>query len=263
MDEIQRLMKLRILHVAAAALMATACSPRQAGDLNYTWQPIDITASLDAGTNDAALDVISQYDSLVAPLQEIIGYSEDVYTARRPESGLSNFAADVIRESAEKYIGEPVQVGITNFGGIRTDLPKGAVRVYDIYSIFPFNNYIVVMDIKGSDLRRTFEAMIAGHRTPALSGVRIEADNTRMTSCLVDGEPIDDGKVYKLATTDFLLNGGDYLLPKDIAVSVQNTDVVMRDMYVEYIKEMTAAGRKLDLKPDGRLSVINFKKNEE
>lgn len=246
-------MKYRILMAAAAVATATACSPRMAGGLAYSWQPVDITASLDAGTNDAALEAISTYDTLLAPLQEIIGYSEEEYSKEYPESGLSNFAADVIRESAEKYVGETVHVAITNFGGIRTDLPKGAVRVYDIYSIFPFNNYIVVLDVKGAELRKAFERMVAEGAIPAVSGVRIEAYGAVMTSCLVAGQPIDDSNTYRLATSDFILNGGDSLIFKDMVERVITTGVVMRDMYVNYIKEMTAAGRKIDLRTDGRV----------
>ena len=258
-------MKLKFFPAIAAILLllAAACSPREAGDLNYSWQPVPITASLDAGTNDAALEAISQYDTLLAPLQEIIGYSEDVYLSKRPESGLSNFAADVVRECAEKVIGETVHVGITNFGGIRTGLPKGAVRVYDIYSIFPFNNYIEVVDVEGSVLRKTIESMVANHSVPAVSGVCIVADDTTLVSCMVAGAPIDDSKTYKLATTDFLLNGGDSLFTREIAKNQYQTGIVMRDMYVDYIKEMTAAGRKIDLRPDGRVVIENFKKIKE
>ena len=253
-------MKKIIIPAVAALALAASCSPKLAGNLDYSWHPVDITASLDAGTNDAALEAISSYDSLLAPLQEIIGYSEEEYSKKYPESGLSNFAADVIRESAGKYIGGQVHAAITNFGGIRTDLPKGAVRVYDIYSIFPFNNYIVVLDIKGSELRALVERWVADQKIPAVSGIRIEADGTAMTSCLVAGEPVDDGKIYKVATTDFLHTGGDNILPDGIAVNVVKTEVVMRDMYVGYIREMTAAGRKIDLQPDGRVVVKNIKK---
>lgn len=253
-------MKKIIIPAVAALAVAASCSPKLAGNLDYSWHPVDITASLDAGTNDAALEAISSYDSLLAPLQEIIGYSEEEYSKEHPESGLSNFAADVIRESAGKYIGGQVHAAITNFGGIRTDLPKGAVRVYDIYSIFPFNNYIVVLDVKGSELRKAFERMTADGSIPAVSGVHIEGAGAVMTSCLVAGQPIDDSKIYKLATSDFLLNGGDSLISKDIAENVTNTGIVMRDMYVDYIREMTAAGRKIDLHPDGRVVVKNIKK---
>ena len=172
-----------ILLFSLAVLLPATVSAQ----LRYNWSTVRMDSRYDNGTDRTAAEIIGKYSPMVAPLQEIIGYSEAEYDKARPESGLSNFAADVIRETAEKAVGKRVDVGLTNFGGIRTSLPKGAVRVYDIFSIFPFENHIVVFDIKGRDLLKFFKQMAV--RPEALSNVYLVAHKEEI---VMTGSPNGD-----------------------------------------------------------------------
>ena len=194
----------------------------------------------------------------MAPLQEILCYSDDIYVKEKPESGLSNFMADAIREFASQYSGETIDVGLMNFGGIRTDMPKGAVRVYDIYAISPFNNYLTIIQVKGSTLRRLFNRMAAGH-LEALSGVRMKIDDKHLKECLVGGKPLDDNRTYTVATIDFLVTGGDGIDFGDGILFRGDTGVLLRDAIISILKQKMAAGETLNLKKDGRV-VINYSK---
>ena len=238
-------------------LLAALCCTARA-QIRWTWTPVHIDSTFDGIRDLRATQVIDKYSPQVAPLQEIVGYSEDEYRPGRPESGLSNFAADVIRAIAEKKTGDPVDIALTNFGGIRTSLPKGAVRVYDIFSIFPFDNYLVTFDIKGSDLRRFLDQMIARRRVEALSGVEMVITGKQADKLLVGGEPIDDGHVYKMATINFLMDGGDGLVLSDVAFNRKDTGVWIRDAIVEYLKEKMARGEKIVLQPDGRVQYTDW-----
>ena len=239
----------RILLIAALLLVLPGAAMAQ---FIYKWTPVPIDSTWDDIKDLRATMVIEKYNPQVSPLQEIVGYSEDEYDKRRPESGLSNFAADVIRAIAEEKTGEHVDVGLTNFGGIRTSLPKGAVRVYDIFSIFPFDNSLVTFDIKGSDLRRFYEHM-AARRVEAVSGVQMEIADRTIVKLLVGGEPIDDDKTYKFATINFLMDGGDGVVLSDVAFNRKDTGVFVRDAIVEYLKDQMARGEKIVLSTDGRV----------
>ena len=73
---------------------------------------------------------------------------------------------------------------------------------------------------------------------------------------MIEGEPIDDEKVYGLATISFLLNGGDGLSLQDSAVSVKVfDDVDIIDAVLEYVAEETKAGRPIEYKTDGRVVI--------
>ena len=248
-------MKLR-LSILFVVLLA-AVSPAGA-QFTYKWTPVPMDSTWDEMKDLRATQTIEKYSAQVAPLQEIIGYSEDEYDRHRPESGLSNFAADVIKAIAEKKTGDHVDIALTNFGGIRTSLPKGAVRVYDIFSIFPFDNYLVTFDIKGSDLRRFLDQMIARRRVEALSGVEMVITGRQADKLFVAGAPIDDERIYKFATINFLMDGGDGVVLSDVAFNRKDTGIWIRDAICEYLRDQMARGEKIDLHPDGRVQYTDW-----
>lgn len=237
-------------------LVAAAAVGSANAQFTYKWTPVPIDSTWDNITDLKATKIIAKYSDLVEPLDEILCYSADEYNKRRPESGLSNFAADAIRESAEALTGEKMDIGLTNFGGIRTSIPKGAVRVYDIFSIFPFNNKIVVVEIKGSDLKK-FLGRVATGWAEAFSNVEILVDAGQIKKLDVAGAPIDPDRIYKLATIDFLLDGGDSVSIRKMAVSIKDTGVYIRDAMVDLLREKGARKEILNLQPDGRVKFIN------
>ncbi|MBQ5401313.1 MAG: hypothetical protein IIU16_00195, partial [Bacteroidales bacterium] len=86
-----------------AALLLALCSCRPKGYSQYSWEYHELTDRYDAGTDTAVQEAIAKYDTLMAPLQEIVCYSNGVYSKEAPESGLSNYAVDALRSFAEKY----------------------------------------------------------------------------------------------------------------------------------------------------------------
>ena len=242
-----------ILAVLDCALCA--CHPK--GYNQYSWEYHELTDSYDRDGVSAVDEAIAKYDSLMAPLQEIVCYSKDVYSKEKPESGLSNFAVDAIREFAEEYSGEKIDIGLLNFGGIRTDLPKGAVRVYDVLSIFPFNNNISILDVDGRTIEAMMHRMARKNKLEALSGVRMKIDGDRLVECTIGGSKLDYRKNYKVATIDFLVTGGDGIDWGDGIIARRDTGVLLRDAIIAVMKEKMAAGETLDLKKDGRLVVTN------
>ena len=238
-------------------LLLASCG-RKSGDFEYAWQYHYIDSRYDTGSDMAAVDIIDKYSPQVAPLMEIIGYTDRLVESRRgAESELSNFAADIIRERAEKETGEHVDLAMTNYGGIRTAMPKGDVRVYDIYSIFPFENDIVVCKVKGSKLRQFLDNYARKGYVECLSGVQMVIDNYQITKLNINGRPLDPNKTYNFATINFLLDGGDGSRIGSYADKVIDTDVLIRDAVVDHIRELTAQGRKIDPKMDGRVVIKN------
>lgn len=126
-------------------------------------------------------------------LGEQIGFAAWGFETKSDEAG------HWIGHSWRKELG--VDVAIVNRGGIRQALAKGSITKNSVYSVLPFDNRLVVLDLKGSDLVRSLdnpEAIAVGVTRSAKGG-------------FVDdqGKPVDPERHYSVATIDFLYFGGD------------------------------------------------------
>lgn len=215
--------------------------------IDSTWNPKEV---MNTGK------IIAKYKPSIDPLMAVIGQTDKELDKYTPESPLSNLSADIILQAAQKYINGKVDIALTNFGGIRTSIPKGDISAFDILSVFPFNNKIVVLDIEGKYVRELMENFAKRGRVEAVSGVEIVINKKVLEKCLIGGAPIDDNKIYKLASIDFLLTGGDSVYALKYASSVIETGIILRDAVIEYIKKVADSGKKINAEKDGRVVII-------
>ena len=199
----------------------------------------------------------------MARVKDVIGHSKEAMVVSYPESALSNWFVDLLMAKVEKLAGKKVDIGIGNFGGIRIDMPQGDIILDDMLSMFPFKNQLVYVEHTGKEIRNILESMAAG-RFQVLGGVRVVADGGKLVSAEIGGEPIDDDRIYGLATISFLLAGGDGLTLEQNARSVTvYKDVDVIDAILEHVYAETAAGRPIEYKADGRVVVKNMKRKRK
>ena len=209
------------------------------------------------GTAAAVASVVLDAQPEMAPVKKVIGHAPEAMVREEPESALSNLFVDRIMAAVEEKSCRHVDAGIGNFGGIRVDMPQGDILLDDLLSMFPFKNSIVYVALKGKDLRNILEQM-AATRVQVLGGVRIEVSDGRLVSATIDGQPIDDGKIYGVATISFLLDGGDNLHVGRNAVEIlQYDDIDIIDIMLEYVRNETAAGRDIVYHTDGRVKILD------
>lgn len=191
----------------------------------------------------------------MARVKDVIGHSKEAMVVSYPESALSNWFVDLLMAKVEKLAGKKVDIGIGNFGGIRIDMPQGDIILDDMLSMFPFKNQLVYVEHSGKQIRSILEEMAAG-RFQVLGGVRVVAEDGKLVSAEIGGEPLDDDRTYGMATISFLMTGGDGLTLADKALSVtvfEDVDII--DAVLEYVYAETAAGRDIGYKTDGRVVV--------
>ncbi len=237
----RRILLLQILLLFATTIFA------QELRFKYKGSRILMDSTLNAPLEPFVKSIIDLYKpEMDKIMQEVVGYTEGEMRSARPESLLSNFAVDALLEFGQKHSKGKVDFSLTNFGGIRAALPKGNVRRYDIYSIFPFENYVVVLDLKGSSVRKLFESF-AADKVEALSyNVKLEIEGQELKLASIDGAPVDDNKTYRLVTIDFLMSGGDNVLALKDALAVEQTGMLIRDAIFEKIAESTKRGEPIE-----------------
>lgn len=190
----------------------------------------------------------------MASLKQVIAHAPKAMSSHYPQSELSNFAVDCIMEGVEELTGRKVDVGITNFGGIRCDIPQGDVLLDDIVSMFPFKNYLVYVQVDGKQLRRIFEDM-ASRKLQAVGGVEVVINGKTVESLKVGGEEVRDDKLYGIGSIDFLLNGGDKIHLGEGAVEVVRTGVLLRDCILKKVYALSEAGLPLEYHLDNRVVI--------
>ena len=165
----------------------------------------------------ATLALLNKYKGKVdAVLNEKIGEAEvdlDGENVRKRETNLGNFIADIMRRISG------ADITLINGGGIRTSIKKGEVRVKDVYSVLPFDNYIVAIKLTGQQIRESLEHGVSAvedeeGRFPQVSGLTFtyspsEKRGSRIKEISVAGHSIDFDREYVVATNDFLAAGGD------------------------------------------------------
>ena len=192
----------------------------------------------------------------MARVKDVVAHATGSWDKGYPESELSNWLIDIMIAKTEAISGKKVHMGVTNFGGIRADMPQGDVILDDLLSMFPFKNYLVYLEHKGSTIRRIIEEM-ALTRFQVLGGVRVVVKDGEIVSIEIGGEPLADEKIYGVTTVSFLLRGGDGLFMANDAISMtEYHDVNVIDAVLEHVYAETAAGRSLEYHKDGRVTII-------
>lgn len=192
----------------------------------------------------------------MAELKQVVAYSTKAMVRQGPECELSDWFIDELMRAAEEKSGKKVHFGITNFGGIRVDMPEGDVLLDDIVSMFPFKNNLCYLELKGKDIRALLE-QLAATSWQCVGGARCVVKDKKLVSAEIGGKPIDDEKVYGVATISFLLNGGDGLSVAKNALDLQIFDEYIIDVMLPYVKRLTAEGKPIEYKTDGRIQYLD------
>lgn len=190
----------------------------------------------------------------MASVKVVVGYSTREMAVEYPESELSDWFIDSIMEAVARESGKKVDFGVGNFGGIRCSMPQGDIILDDLMSMFPFRNQIVYLELPGTEIRSILESMAAG-RFQVLGGCRVVAENGKIVSAEVGGEPLEDSRWYGVATISFLLEGGDglYLANNSRNMTVYDIDII--DIILEKVKSLTEAGKPIEYHKDGRVII--------
>jgi 2',3'-cyclic-nucleotide 2'-phosphodiesterase / 3'-nucleotidase / 5'-nucleotidase len=154
------------------------------------------------------------------------------------------------------------QVAIMNAGGVRAPLQAGPATWGDLYQVHPFGNMLVVLELRGSDLRSVLEHAVRGEVADAhVSGIRVRYDPDRppgsrvVSALLEDGSELRDDGVYTVVTNDFLASGvGDGYAPFGRSISDTPTGVTDLDALIEYMQSLpqpVRAPRDIRLQPMG------------
>lgn len=217
------------------------------------WNRLEVTSALDACPDSTALAIIAPYkvsvDSVMSP---VLGMSRIAMNPKRPESLLSNWAADVMVEGSTATGLPAADMGLINIGGLRNNMPEGIVTRGDIMLISPFENELVVLEMKGKHLLKLMQDIAAVGGEGVSSSVRIVIGKDRkLVSATINGEKISRKRTYTVATLDYLAEGNDRMYALKKARKCHETGLKTREVLMESVLKH----RIIDSKIEGRIVI--------
>lgn len=211
--------------------------------------------------------MLAVYSPRVHELEVVVGTLKggELRKGGMGAGSLGNFVTDGMRAQASLKLGKPVDLVVTNGGGLRrSSIPEGELRARDIFELMPFENALVTMELSGEQVLRLLEAVLTSREAQA--GARItyivKPDKTSAieTAKLRDANrnerDIDPKATYTVVTIDYLVErGGDRWAVFREGRNTHPIGLGLRDAIMNYVKAETAAGRVIKPNLDGRFSL--------
>ncbi len=172
---------------------------------------------------------------------------------------LLNFVADFIYDRGCQ-LADGVDFALINKGGIRRDLPKGDITEGQIITTLPFNNRIVVMDIKGKDIRAAFDVMatVGGNGVSRqIEATFVPGTDAHAVEILLNGKSLEDNKTYRVATIDYMANGGDYMVTLKNHTEIARSKTVVYNDLLTYLRSGKMKGKKINPSATCRMHPVN------
>jgi 5'-nucleotidase / UDP-sugar diphosphatase len=201
-------------------------------------------------------------------MDEVIGEA-GIYLSRLG-TGTQNLIGNLVCEAMLDYA--EADFAFLNLGGIRADIQAGPITYRDVFDVMPFDNQVVMMEVEGKFLKDIIEMRVSGSRHGLrVAGVEVLVNRTRpsydrISSLMIGGEPWRSDKIYKVVTTDFLLQGnaGLAMLTKIPEENITRYEQDLRDAIVEYIKKQSPVEVEIDnrWKRDDKSPKTTVLKNE-
>ncbi|MDE6654204.1 MAG: bifunctional metallophosphatase/5'-nucleotidase [Muribaculaceae bacterium] len=211
-----------------------------------SYRLITVDRRLDSRLDPAVEAIVAPYRAEVDALNsKIVGHTAKALDRTSPE--MLNFAADFVAQRARELT-DNVDFAILNKGGIRNSLPKGDISEGQVTSLMPFFNRIQVLDIKGDKLMETFDVMARAGGNGVSSEMEILFDpaTNKCTDATLNGVRIDPAKTYRIATIDYLAQGGDYMQPLTAGTLVAESPAYLFEDMIVYLRDGKGKGKAIN-----------------
>lgn len=231
-------MKKNFIIFGLALLSLGACKSHLNISNVHTEKNISINSTLQEDPNIKA--VIAPYKKeLDGKMNTKISYTATDLTKTGDNPNLGNLLADYTFDGAQEWAKNNnipnIDAAVINIGGIRSTIGAGDILTKHVFEVMPFENEIVIVKLKGSDLKGLFQYYLDNKTNNPVSHLTIETSGNILKTELISGKQVDPNKDYYIATSDYLALGGDrmYFFTKGQMIS---TNIKMRDLFLQKIK---------------------------
>ena len=255
---------------------------------SLTSHPEVVVTQADATTADLLATFDAEADVL---RQTVLGtVSESLCLERIPGQGRSSLCSvsatavqgsDISNIVAKAFmtVTPTADIAIQNGGGVRVDVAAGDYTIADAYTLLPFSNTLVTLEMTGAEIIAVLEdaleyALVDGSTGayPYASGLRYNVDASQTKGSRVsavevnsrvagDWTSIDTAATYTVVTNNFIASGQDgydtFAVPYDAGNYVE-TYTEYAQGFVKYMELLTQDGATLGKLPASEYSTKNY-----
>jgi len=191
--------------------------------------------------NPAIMQVINKWDAQAQTiLGEVIGYTRTGVERSSPQ--LHNLLVD-----SWLWAYPSADIAMSNMGGFRAGINSGEITAGEIVGVFPFENYILELQITG---RQVLQALEKTGSDLVVGGIK--RDKQGQMVLLRDGSPLDPQATYRLLVTDFMYDNSQYPF-KSYDQEPYPTSILWRQPVMDWIKtQHSTADHPLEKYLDGQ-----------
>ncbi|WP_081740389.1 5'-nucleotidase C-terminal domain-containing protein [Aquimarina pacifica] len=186
-------------------------------------------------------------------LDSALAYAPETYSKNDGtlNTAIGNLMADIVLEQANPFFisktKNAIDMVLLNHGGIRAPIPKGTITARTAYQIMPFENSIVVVEMKGTHIRKLITYLQKSRKAHPISGLKLTIDkNFDSVKALINNKEINDEKTYFVATNDYLYHGGSEMYFFEQAGKAHKLNYKIRNAMIDYFKKADTIAPKID-----------------
>ena len=192
-------------------------------------------------------------DNIQKDLDSVLAYSANTYSKNDGElnTAIGNFMADAVYSEGNPVFksrtGLDIDMVMLNHGGIRSDLNKGNVSKRTAFQLMPFENSIVVIALKGTQIDSLIDYLSQSKRAHPISKLKLVLNKDfKVVDAKIKGKKIVQNNTYYVATNDYLYNGGDnmrFFKPND---SVYYLNYKVRNALIDKFNKLDTLNPVID-----------------
>jgi 2',3'-cyclic-nucleotide 2'-phosphodiesterase (5'-nucleotidase family) len=118
----------------------------------------------------------------------------------------------------------------------------------------PFDNELVVLKLSGAQVKDMLNKIAEKGGIP-VGGMTLLINKTTASNVTIKRKPFDETKDYWVVTSDYLANGGDNYTFFKNAKERKVMNALLRDVIINYCKDITQQGKTLKPILDGRIQL--------
>ena len=236
-------------------VLLTACARKQYVVKSIEVTRVEMDSTWEPATSTQMQTLVNSLQAKMADeTQKIIGTANRTLSKGKPQSLLTNFTADAMLDYASGLWGT-VDFAVMNVGGIRTTLNQGNVSVGNIYEIYPFTNRLLLLELPGKAVKEFFDFVAETGGVGLSKNLEVVISDKAVESLKIGGKAVDENKIYRIATIDYLAEGNDGMTAFIKAVKVTDSNKLLRDIMIEHIKTLTDENKSVDARLDNRIII--------